>query len=202
MRIQPLVLAVLAIGFGPTSEGAAQRLSFRPQIGFYVPTEQLLKVSQSGEVAKLEAGPSFGAALGVWFGSRFGIEASGSYVPTTFKLGTDGAPESQDAKLFLGSAVMVLYLLPRTSPVTVFLNGGLGVISRGGVAFTSQSKTSDLTGVFGGGVGINLGGLALMAGADLFAYRAAYEGNQQVSSELTQRDFSLRLGLGVPFGAR
>jgi hypothetical protein len=96
--------------------------------------------------------------------------------------------------------VDVLYLLPRTSPLSLYLNGGLGVVSRGGVAFTSQAKTSDLSGVFGAGASVSLGGLSVTAGADLFAYKAHYLGSQLSESQLTQRDFALHVGLGIPLG--
>ena len=184
---------------------SAQRLSLSPQIGFYIPTEHLYQLSTtgtSGDDFKLEAGPSFGARLGLWFGSRFGIEASGSYVPTTFQFtSTTGSnPIKQDAKLFVGTGQAVLYLLPRTSFFSVFLNGGVGVVSRGGVAFTGAAKSSDVGGVVGAGASLRLGGIMLTAGADLLGYKATYQGAQSTSQELTQKDISIKLGLGFPFG--
>jgi hypothetical protein len=176
------------------------RISLRPQIGFYIPTENLVELSQGGDVGKLEAGPSFGAALGLRFGSRFGIEANGAYVPTTFRLGSGSSVQKEDAKLFLGSALATFHVLPPSSPLILYVNGGVGVISHGGVAFTSEAETTDLTGVFGAGAGIRLGGLALIAGADLYRYSANYQGTQQSASELKQLDFALKLGLG--FGGR
>ncbi len=172
------------------------RVSLRPQIGFYIPTENLVELTQSGDAGRLEAGPSFGAALGLRFGSHFGIEANGAYVPTTFRLGTTGSLEEQDAKLFLGSALATFHVLPPSSPLILFVNGGVGVVSHGGVAFTSQSKSTNLAGVLGAGTGIRFGGMHLIAGADLFRYTAEYEGTQQTTGELKQLDFVLKLGLG------
>jgi hypothetical protein len=179
---------------------SAQRLSLRPQIGFYIPTENLLEVSQTGEVGKLEAGPSFGGALGLRFGSHFGIEANGAYVPTTFKRSTGGTLEKNDAKLFLGSALLTFNVLPPSSPLILFVNGGLGVISHGGVAFTSAADKTDLSGVAGAGAGIRLGGLQLIAGVDLYKYTAKFEGSTQTEGNLKQLDFALKFGLG--FGGR
>jgi hypothetical protein len=188
-------IAVL-LALSSTVQASAQRLSLRPQIGFYIPTENLLEVSQTGEVGKLEAGPSFGGALGIRFGSRFGIEANGAYVPTTFKRGTGGTLEEQDAKLFLGSALAVLHVLPPSSPLILFVDGGVGVISHGGVAFTAAADKTNLSGVFGAGAGIRLGGLQLIVGADLYRYTATFEGSSQTEGSLTQLDFALKLGLG------
>lgn len=180
----------------------AQRLTLSPQLGFYIPTEDLYTLSTGGDAYKIEAGLSFGAALGLWFGERAGLSVGGSYVPTTFKLNETGTVNSEDAKLFTGTAQAVLFLLPRTAPLSVFLRGGMGVVSRGGVAFTDDADTSDLAGVFGAGAAIRLGGISLTLGADLYSYTATFEGTGQTSSDFSQRDIQLKLGLGFPVGGR
>lgn len=197
--------AVLSLGLGLPVTAAAQHLSLTPHIGVYIPTEQLYQAvtGATKDDFKLEVGPSFGGRLGLWFGDRFGIEAGGSYVPTTFRVaGTGGgAPVKQDAKLFLGTGQAVLFLVPRTSLLSVYVSGGVGVVSRGGVAFTSQASTSDVGATFGAGLGLRLAGVMLTAGADLMSYNAKYQGAQVVSaSAVRQKDVSVRLGLGVPFG--
>jgi hypothetical protein len=198
-RCAALVLVITSLHFG---DAAAQHFSLRPQVGVYIPTKDLIAVSQTGEVGKLKAGPSFGAALGIRFGSHFGIEATGAYVPTTFSLGSGNSFQKQDAKLFIGSALAVLYALPRTSFVNLYLSGGVGVISHGGVAFTSQAKTSDVAGVGGAGALISLGGITLTAGVDAFRYTSSYSGSQQNTSELKQLDLQLKLGLGFGVGGK
>ena len=180
---------------------AAQRVSLAPDIGFYIPTEKLVEAA-NGTIGEIEAGPSFGLRLSLGFGRRVGLSIGGSYVPTTFAFQPGGgSPVERDARLFNGSGQLVVYLLPPTSPVSAFLNGGVGVVSRGGVAFTDDAETSDVSGVFGGGVAISLGGMGVTAGADLFTYTAQYTGSTQVSSELRQLDVQLRLGLMLFGGA-
>jgi Outer membrane protein beta-barrel domain len=198
-----LVFLALASAVTLASTARAQSLSFAPQIGIYIPTENLYKLASGGSSDfQLEAGPSFGARLGLWFGSRFGIEAGGSYIPTTFKLTSTGgsSPVKEDAKLFLGSGQAVLYLLPRTGIFSVFINGGVGVVSRGGVAFTHEAKTSDVGAMFGGGAGVHLGPIMLTAGVDLLSYNASYQGTQVTTQELKQRDLNVKVGFGFPFG--
>lgn len=202
----PAVIAGIAFALlgslPPTRDAAAQRLSLRPQIGVYIPTDNLVELGQTGTVGKLEAGLSFGGAIGLGFGSRFGIEVTGTYVPTTFTISGAGPPQEQDARLFLGNALAVFYLLPASGPVSLYLSGGAGVVSRGGIAFTSEAETSDVTGVLGAGAGISLGGLTLVAGADLFRYTATYTGNQSTASEAKQLDIQIRVGFGFPLGGR
>ena len=202
MRSTSLTFAVIGALATLPGLAAAQRLSLRPQIGIYVPTKDLVTLSQSGDVSKLQAGPSFGAALGLRFGSHLGIEATGTYVPTTFSQGTGGSFVKQDAKLFLGNAQVVFHVLPPSSILSLFVSGGAGVVSHGGIAFTSQAKTSNISGVAGAGAGIRIGGINLVAGADLFRYTASYTGAQQTTSEVKQLDIQLRLGLGFGMGAR
>lgn len=187
---------MLAAGSGQTQT----RLTLAPQIGFYIPTEKLETVATTGNAAEIEAGPSFGARLGILFGKHLGLDFSGHYVPTTYKLDTGNQVQKQDAKLFLGSGQLVLFLIPSTSPLTLYLNGGVGVVSQGGVAFTNASKKTNLSGVFGAGAGVRLGPISLVAGADLYTYNAEYDAGAQTSGKLKQNDIQLKLGLGIPFG--
>jgi len=179
---------------------AAQHFSFAPEIGFYIPTQKLSKLVQGGDFSQIEAGPSFGAHLGLLFGSRIGVEVSGAYIPTTYSLSSDNTITKNDAKLFNGSGQLVFFLLPPRSFLSLYLNGGVGVMSRGGVAFTSAATRTNVTPVFGGGVGIHLGPLAVTAGADVFAYKAGFDGSSQESEKVNQRDIHLKLGFGMPFG--
>ncbi|MFN0177248.1 MAG: outer membrane beta-barrel protein [Gemmatimonadales bacterium] len=191
-----LVLAVV----GPA---AGQQVRLAPQFGLYVPTEQLYDLaagSASSDDFKLEAGPAFGARLGVWFGQRFGIELGGNYVPTTFAFGAGGGTTKQDAKLFTGTGQAVVFLLPPSGLLSLFASAGVAVISRGGVAFTSEAKTTNLGGVLGVGAAVRLGPIGLTVGADLLGYTADYQGTQAVSRQVTQRDVNIKVGFGVPFG--
>ncbi len=188
------------IAFSVPSHAWAQNFSISPEIGFYIPTENLVEIA-NGTAGELEAGPSFGLRLGIGLGRRVSLSVGGAYVPTTFEFSQSGGPVTErDARLFTGAGMLVLYLIPPSSPLSIFLNGGVGVISRGGVAFTDDSENTDVSGVFGGGASIRLGGLAVTAGADAYSYKATYEGTTAITSEVTQLDINLRLGLGVPFG--
>lgn len=194
--------AVLLLVVVLVPAAAAQRVRFAPQIGVYIPTEQLYDLATGTQPNdfQLEAGPSFGAHLGIWFGRRFGVDLGGTYVPTTFKLGSGTGPIKQDAKLFIGTGQVVLFLIPPTSPLSLFLTGGVAAVSRGGVAFTNEATTTNLGGVLGAGAGINLGPISLTVGADLLTYTADYRGSQATAQQLSQKDINLKLGFGIPFG--
>jgi hypothetical protein len=200
MSIRPALTVALATAFLPV-KAAAQRFSLAPEIGVYIPTEKLVDAA-SGTVGELEAGLSLGARLGLRFGNRIGLSVSGAYVPTTFALDpAGGEPERRDAHLFNGTGQVVVHLLSPSGMLAVFVNGGVGVISRGGVAFTDAAETTNVTGVAGAGASVRLGGIGLSAGAELFSYKARYEPGGVSDSELSQRDIQIRLGLGIPFGA-
>lgn len=197
----PAGLALGAMLATIAAPAAAQQFSLSPQVGLYVPTDVMYDVGTTGDVYKLRAGPSFGARVGLLFANRIGLDVSGNYVPTTFRL-RNGTTQisSEPAKLFTGAGQIVVFLIPASSPLTVFVNGGVGVVSRGGVAFTSETAKSNVSGVFGGGAAIRLGPIGLHVGADLFAYNATYQGAQATAQELRQLDVQLHAGLGVPFG--
>jgi len=202
MRSFRLLLLVSAFGgaiFAPPA-ALAQRFFIAPEIGFYIPTEKLVEIA-NGAVGELEAGPSFGLRLGVGLGRRVAVSLGGAYVPTTFAVQPNGgAVTERDARLFTGAGQVVVFLIPPTSPLSLFLNGGVGVVSRGGVAFTDDADATNVSGVFGGGASIRLGGLTLTAGADAYSYSAKFEGTSAVESEITQLDINLKMGLGLPFG--
>lgn len=198
-RVFVVMFALLLLA-APGARVEAQ-LSLTPEIGFYIPTEKLIDAA-NGTVGELEAGPSFGLRLALGLGSRVRLSVGGSYVPTTFALqpGGSGQVEQRDARLFTGAAQLMFFLIPPTSPLSVFINGGVGAVSRGGVAFTDDAETTDVSGIFGGGAQLNLGGISLLAGADVFSYKAAYTGTQAVTSEIKQLDVQVRLGLGFGLG--
>jgi hypothetical protein len=196
-----LMLGGVVLALTMSGVAHAQRLSLSPQIGLYVPTKAMYDVANTGDIYQLQAGLSFGARVGLWFGKRIGIDLSGNYVPTTFRLESGGtALSSEKARLFTGAGQVVLFLIPASSPLSLYVNGGVGVVSHGGVAFTSEASTSDISGVFGGGAALRLGPIGVHVGADLFTYTGQYQGTTAAAQELRQLDVQLHLGLGVPFG--
>jgi hypothetical protein len=202
MRSTTLTFAVIGALAALPGLAAAQRLSLRPQIGIYVPTKDLVALSQSGDVSKLQAGPSFGAALGLRFGSHLGIEVTGTYVPTTFSQGIGGSFAKQDAKLFLGNAQVVFHVLPPSS-IAVALRQWR---SRGGepgrhrVHLSSQDL--QYVGRCRGGRGNPHRRYQPGGRRGPLPLHASYTGTQQTTSEVKQLDVQLRLGLGFGMGGR
>ena len=183
----PILVAALTLAATATPE--AQQLSLTPQLGFYIPTEKLVQLASGGGTGELEAGPSFGLRLGLWFGDRIGLEATGSYVPTTFRLAQGSQQlQSEQARLFVATGQFVVFLVPRTSPVSIWLDAGVGTVSRGGAAFSQESDRTDIAGTAGAGIAISLGGMALSAAADFLGYTASYTVSSQTEAKLEQRD--------------
>jgi len=190
------LLLVAAVGILP-----AQQLTLTPQLGLHLPTRDLEALALGGDTPRLRVGPALGASLGLWFGSRLGMNLTGSYVPTALEHDGTGTREAEDAELIIGSAQVVLFLLPPGAPVSAHVSGGMGLVGRGGVAFLNATDTSDLAGAFGAGVGLRVGGLSLQLGAELMSYTVrAVPGLGTADS--SQLDLQLKLGLGIPVGAR
>src|SRR3954447_1342600 len=81
----------------------AQRLSFAPNIGVYIPTTELVKAA-SGQDFKQEISITFGGRMGIALGQRLGLEFTGNYAPGNLKITQSGfSDQSQDANIFTGS---------------------------------------------------------------------------------------------------
>ena len=184
----------------------AQRVSVTPLIGVYAPTENLYE-SKPGQTSgtetyKLDSGTSYGGSVGVWLSPRVSVAVSGAVVPTSLRRARSGGSELTEATLTQGSMQAVFLLASETATIVPYINGGFGLVSRGGDAFSASAETSSLAGVFGAGTAVRLGMLSLSVGAEVIDYSATYDLTGGPARQFTQRDVQLRVGLGTIFGGR
>jgi hypothetical protein len=180
---------------------SAQRLSISPTVGVYIPTSELLKAA-NGEEFKQEVGIALGGRLGVSFSPRFGIETSVSYVPSklNFQFDQAGAQTKTDANLLFGTARASLHVIPFTKPVWLTVNGGVSLIKRGGLAYENSVDKTDVGGVVGASVGLNLGGLlSFYVAADDYVYGTRVADPTSTTKQ-TQNDVQIAFGFGLPIG--
>ena len=180
---------------------SAQRLSISPTVGVYIPTSELLKAA-NGEEFKQEVGIALGGRLGISFSPRFGIETSVSYVPSklNFQFDQAGAQTKTDANLLFGTARASLHVIPFTKPVWLTLNGGVSLIKRGGLAYENSVDKTDVGGVVGASVGLNLGGLlSFYVAADDYVYGTRVADPTSTAKQ-TQNDVQIAFGFGLPIG--
>jgi hypothetical protein len=193
--------ASLFLALGMAAPLSAQRLSLSPTVGVYIPTTELLKAA-NGEAFKQEVGLALGGRLGISFSPRFGIETSVSYVPSklNFTLDQTAAATKTDANLLLGTARATLHVIPFTKPVWLTLNAGASLIKRGGEAYKDATDKSDIGGVFGATVGLNLGGmLSFYVAADDYVYGTRIA-DPTATTKQTQNDVQIAFGFGLPIG--
>ncbi len=205
-----LAVTALAVVSTPTPTHA-QGLSIAPTVGIYAPTGDLLNtVTMSGNsiAFRQRVGLAVGGRVGLSFG-RVGITATGSYVPTRLQATiteTGIAQNSQDyTALWFGTGRLNLWLLPRSSPLAIGVNGGVGLVGRGpttvtdseGNVYTDVSRT-DWGGVVGGTIGLNLGIIGVFASVDDYIYNPSVFEQLGVKSE-TQNDLQLSFGFGSRF---
>lgn len=216
MRISRLMLFPMALGIASlTLPGtvSAQKLSLSPTIGIYAPTKDLVNALVNGGNTvefKQKVGLALGGRLGIPLSSRVSISATGAYVPSKLQATVTQNGLSRDAQnstnLWFGTGRLNFWLLRPTSILAFGVNGGVGVVGRGattatdrnGNSYTDKSRT-DVGGVAGAVVGLNLGGLGLSLSADDYIY------NSKVFADLgannsTQHDLQFSLGLGIPLG--
>ena len=179
---------------------AAQHLSLSPTIGVYIPTSELVKAA-NGEEFKQEIALAVGGRLGVNFTRRLGLVTSVTYVPSNLKFNLNGQTQSKDkANLLFGTARATYYVLPpTTAPVWLNINAGGSLVRRSGEAFDSLADKTDVGGVVGTAVGLNLGGfLSFYVAADDYIYGTTFVDSSTLEEKKTQNDVQLSLGFGVP----
>lgn len=196
-RSAPWVGALL---LAATLAGSAhgQRISLAPDIGVYIPTSELVAAA-SGDTFKQEIGLSLGGRVGLWFSNRLGVQVTGTYVPSDLRYSFTGGETTEDANLWFGSGRVSVAVIPVTSPVYMVLSGGVSVVGRSGTAYDGVEDKSDVGGVAGATLGLNLGPISLFVNADDNVYKASFSGGTAVESK-TQHDVTLSFGLGVPLG--
>jgi hypothetical protein len=201
MRIAKAVFAsvpaFLSLYAGPVM---AQGISLSPTIGVYIPTQQLITAATAGTVPKQEISVTLGGRLGIWFGSRIGVEGSADYAPSRLKFGAAGpVPVGQAANILSGSGKLTIYLLPEKGPVSFRITGGVGMIKRSGAAYATLVDKTDIGGTGGAALGLRLGPiLSVVIGAEDYVYKPTFGGGLVAGIRQMQHDIHLSLGIGIP----
>ncbi len=178
---------------------SAQKLSISPTIGVYIPTTELVKAA-NGDEFKQEVGLAVGGRLGLTFSPRFGIMATGTYVPSDLKIDlATGEQPKQKANLFFSSLRATYYVLPLTGPVWLNLSGGGSYVRRSGDAYENATDKDDIGGVVGTAVGFRLGSmLSFYVAADDYIYGTRIDETTLEADKKTQNDVHLSVGFGIP----
>lgn len=140
-----------------------------PYIGVYTPTNQIARTGSTPQGASLtadakhQAAAAFGANVSYWFTDRFAIEGGGVYTSSNLKsLATINDPgvitsatQTQNAHVWLGSAKVMVQMLPTESDFNVRFGVGPAIISRGGSAYKANSD-GQITGLTDYGAAVSL----------------------------------------------
>lgn len=130
-----------------------------PYIGAYTPTNDIVKFgTTAGGIslnasAKHQTAAAFGANLSYWFNDRFAIEGGGAYAASHLRAsalisepGVPSSPETEYAHVWLGTAKVMMQLLPAESGFNLRFGVGPAIISRGGTAYKdTEGKVTGLT---------------------------------------------------------
>ena len=205
LRARPPVVAVamvLGLLCLMPRTGTAQ-LSISPTIGVYIPTTELVKAA-SGDEFKQEVSVTVGGRLGFNFGQRVGLDATVVYAPSNLQFSTSGSSSTTDANVLTGSGRAFVELLPKTNPISLQLNGGVGIVQRSGAAYEGVPDNSDVGGVVGATLRFRLGKvLRLELHAEDFIYKAQYAPDPANPSSFDlvdkqMNDIHLGVGIGIP----
>jgi hypothetical protein len=189
---------VLVAGLVLVTPAIAQKLSLSPTIGVYIPTSELVKAA-NGQQFKQEIALAVGGRLGLNFTPRLGLVTSVSYVPSKLRFSFNQNETKTDANLLFGTARATFYVLPTTAPLWLNINAGGSLVKRSGQAYDSLADKTDIGGVVGTTVGLNLGGfLSFYVAAEDYIYGTTFVQPGTLEEKKTQNDIQLALGFGVP----
>jgi len=158
----------------------------------------------SGDEFKQEVSVTVGGRLGFNFGQRVGLDATVVYAPSNLQFSTSGSSSTTDANVLTGSGRAFVELLPKTNPISLQLNGGVGIVQRSGAAYEGVPDNSDVGGVVGATLRFRLGKvLRLELHAEDFIYKAQYAPDPANPSSFDlvdkqMNDIHLGVGIGIP----
>lgn len=164
-----VLLAVVAASATAQEQEARGKMVLTPYAGVFVPSTDVAQFdlgagsSSISAALKQKTGFALGATGNYWLNDRFAIELGGAYVMSDAKgtvalddpTGGFFGSEAQSAHLWLGTAKLMMNLMPATSDFRLRLGVGPAIINRGGPAYKSdeETKVSGLTD-FGGAVSL------------------------------------------------
>jgi hypothetical protein len=130
--------------------------------GGYLPVSDLFDRTRLGTLPILNLGqePGFlvGGRLTVWL-SRLAVEAEAAYALSRLDM-PEQAKEfgvEDQAGVFLGSLnVLYVFFQAPFSPLSLYVSGGAGLVSRGGDYLDTYEGTTDVTGAVGAGLRFGL----------------------------------------------
>jgi hypothetical protein len=194
MRGYRAAVLVLLMAVAPASLAAQTQVAISAFGGVYLPTADLfdgvvpILITPDSTIPaalkfKQKTGFTVGGRVAVWPSARFGVELEAAYVGSKVKgdflvsFGNTLVPRTgeEDASLLLGSINLVYALIrPPLEPLSIYISGGVGLVSRGGDAFRNLEDTSDIAGV--AGLGLKYGvGRGVWIRVDLKDYISSYE---------------------------
>jgi Outer membrane protein beta-barrel domain len=203
MKCTPLIqcsaaaLGLIAMLVGSSAE--AQHLSLAPSVGVYIPTMDLVRATRGQVSTKQQVSVTVGGRLGVDISPRVGLSVTGDYAPSKLRFDLQGDQSSEDANVLTGSARLNVYVIPATSPVSLLLSGGVGVIRRSGDAYADFVDKTDVGPTGGASLRIRLGRVVgFQINAEDYIYKPGLI-QSQTTERRTQHDIHLSAGIQLPF---
>jgi outer membrane protein W len=155
------VVAAAMVAPAPARAQLAGKFVVTPYVGAYVPSTDIAKVNLAAggsaidAAVKHQAAAAFGANASYWLNDRFAIEGGLLYANSDLKgtmaLNESGTLSAQSitdhANLWLGSAKLMVQVLPQDSPFNLRFGIGPAIISRSGSAYKAEAgeKITGLT---------------------------------------------------------
>jgi len=168
LRLASLAGAI-AVLQSPASAQLAGRVIVTPYIGAYVPTDHVARIgftlggTSINADAKQASAAAFGANVSYWITDHVAIEGGSAYTASGVRSVAfvdqpgviSSTAHTENAHVWLGSAKVMMQLLPEESLFNARFGIGPAIISRGGTAYDGGAE-GKLTGLTNYGAAISL----------------------------------------------
>ena len=196
MQCSAAALGLIANLVGSSAD--AQQVSIAPAVGVYIPTTDLIQAAGGRVSTKQQVSVTVGGRLGVTISPRVGLAVTGDYAPSNLRFDLEGNQSTEDANILTGGARLNVYVIPATSPVSVLLSGGVGVIHRSGDAYAGVEDKTDVGPTGGMSLHIRLGSVVgFQINAEDYIYKPGLV-QSETTARKTQHDIHLSAGIEIP----
>ena len=204
--LRAIALASGLLGWLTAAAGAQRRVEITPFVGGYVPTTTLgpMRVahvlSQPVQVTgEMETNGVVGGRVGVWTGSRWGLEGTFVYAASDLRIIDGPVSGTVKANVQAGTLKAFFRATSENSGTDLFLSAGASGVQHAGRAFDLAAHQMDFGGVVGGGLHVLMSPqVTFRIDADLLVYPWSF-GGSGLNESRTQTDLLVTLGLALRF---
>lgn len=191
--VRGLLVIGLAVAGIRSAAAQVKGVELNGFFGIYGPTDK--EGLQGTRAALRRSSAAFGGRLTYWTGNSLGLELTGAFSPARILVSSTAGQFARSTAVAIGSGKLMFNLTPGSKLLGFALGAGVAGIHTGKTVADPSASTTDVGGVAGASLRINLGENVALRG-DVEDY--LYNGNFGRGAKFTQ-DLVITAGLAIKF---